>query len=153
MRETSIPVGTGRVLVVGADGVVRDDSWIEVFRAAGGAAALVQASGPEYPAALTAALDYPDAEDQDGDTLTVSSGELAIFSAAQDGTGPHSTPLLTARPGAVPAVHGRPPDEIIQGLLFSTAHTAYRLKVRWYTTIGEDNCFARWLLIPVRNGD
>ncbi|HEX6526135.1 MAG TPA: hypothetical protein VF070_39910 [Streptosporangiaceae bacterium] len=92
VQETSIPAGAGRALVVGADGVVRDDSWIEVFQAASGAVALVQASGPDYPGALAAALDYPDAEDDDGDTLKVSSGELAIFSAAQDGAGPYSTP-------------------------------------------------------------
>ena len=152
VQETSVPVGAGRGLVVGADGVVRDDSWIEVFQSASGAVALVQASGPDYPGALTAALDYPDAEDQDGDTLKVSSGGLAIFSAAEDGAGPYSTPLLTARPGPVPAVHGRPSDETDQGLLLSTPHTAYQLKVRWYTRIDEDSCFARWLLLPGKNG-
>lgn len=152
VQETSVPVGTGQGLVVGADGVVRDDSWIEVFQAAGGAVALVQGSGPDYPGALTAALDYPDAEDQDGETLEVGSGRLAIFSAAEDGAGPYSTPLLTARAGPVPAVHGRPSDGIDQGLLLSAAQSAYRLKVRWHTRIDEDSCFARWLLIPVKNG-
>jgi hypothetical protein len=153
VQETSVTVGTGRGLVVGADGVVRDDSWIEVFQAASGAVALVQASGPDYPGALTAALDYPDAEDQEGDTLKVGSGELAVFSAAEDGAGPYSMPLLTVRPGPVPAAHGRPSEGMDQGLLFSTAQTAYRLKVRWYTRIDEDSCFARWLLIPGKNGD
>lgn len=97
--------------------------------------ALVQASGPAYPGALTAAPEYPAAEDEDGDILKAGSGTLAIFSAAEDGTGPYSTPLLTARPGPMPAVH-----------------TTYRLKGRWYTRVDEDICFARWLLIPVGNG-
>jgi len=34
---------------------------------------------------LARALGYPDAEDDDGETLRVSSGQLAIFSAAADG--------------------------------------------------------------------
>ena len=37
-----------------------------------------------------------------------------------------------------------------QGLLFATAHTAYELKIRWYTELDADNGFARWLLIPVQ---
>jgi hypothetical protein len=32
-QGTSIPVGTGRAVLVGGDGVVRDDSWIEVAAA------------------------------------------------------------------------------------------------------------------------
>ena len=35
-QDTSITVGTGRAAVVGADGVVRDDSWMEVFEVASG---------------------------------------------------------------------------------------------------------------------
>jgi hypothetical protein len=114
----------------------------------------VQASGPDYSDALTRAVEYPDADDEDGGTLNVSSGELAIFSAAADGAGSYSMPLLTARPGTVPPVHGPPPwREADSGLLFSSARTAYGLKVRWYSELDEDNCFARWLLIPVRPGD
>jgi hypothetical protein len=149
-EDTSVPVGDGRAVIVGADGVVRDDSWIEVFEAASGLLAIVQASGPDYPDVLARALDYPDAEDDVGDTLHVSSGELAVFTAAADGSGPYSTPLLPARPGPVPPVHGPPMREEDPGLLFSTAHTAYELKVRWYTELDDDNCFARWLLIPAR---
>src|SRR5689334_4904804 len=91
-NETSVPVGSGRGVLVGADGVVRDDSWIEVFTSAKGTIAITQASGDDYPRALAAALDYPDDEDEPGDTLVVDSGELAIFSAAADGTGPYSMP-------------------------------------------------------------
>jgi hypothetical protein len=152
-RDTSIPVGAGRAVLVGVDGVVRDDSWIEVFEAASGLVAIVQACGPDYPDVLARALDYPEVDDEDGDTLKVSSGELAIFSAAVDGTGLHSVPLLTPQPGPVPPVHGPPSRDVDQGILFSTAHTAYQLKVRWYTELDEDNCFARWLLIPARTND
>jgi hypothetical protein len=149
-ENTSIPVGAGRAVLVGGDGVVRDDSWIEVFEAASGLVAIVQAAGPDYPGVLARALDHPDAEDEAGDTLHVRSGELAIFSAAADGSGPYSTSLLPAWPGPVPLVHGPPSRGKGQGLLFPTAHTAYELKVRWYTELDEDNCFARWLLIPAR---
>jgi hypothetical protein len=153
-QDASVTVGTGRAAVVGADGVVRDDSWMEVFEADSGRVAIVQAAGPDYPVVLARAMGYPDADDEDGGTLNVPGGELAIFSAAADGAGPYSMPLLTARPGTVPPVHGPPPSgEADPGLLFPSARTAYRLKVRWYTELDEHNCFARWLLIPVRPGD
>lgn len=149
-QDTSIPVGVGRAVVVGGDGVVRDDSWIEVFETASGVVAIVQAAGPDYPDVLARALGYPEAEDEDGDTLGVRSGELAIFSAAVDGAGPHSVPLLATQPGPVPPVHGPPSREVDPGLLISTSHTVFKLKVRWYTKLDEDNCFARWLLIPAQ---
>ncbi|WP_433174730.1 hypothetical protein [Actinoallomurus sp. CA-150999] len=152
-QDTSIPVGVGRAVIVGGDGVVRDDSWIEVFEATSGPVALVQAAGSDYPDVLARALSYPDAEDEDGDTLNVRSGELATFSAAVDGAGQHSMPLLAARSGPVPPVHGPPSREEDSGLLFSTEHSAYKLKIRWYTELGEDSCFARWLLIPVQAND
>ena len=101
-QDTSVPVGVGRAVLVGADGVVRDDSWIEVFATDTGLVAIVQASGPDYPDVLAKALGYPDTDDQDGDALKVGSGELAIFSAAIDGTGPYSGPFVNARPGPVP---------------------------------------------------
>jgi hypothetical protein len=153
LQDTSIPAGAGRAVLIGGDGVVRDDSWIEVFEAARGLVAIVQASGPDYPEVLARALDYADVDDEEGDMLKVSSGKFAIFSAADDGAGPHSVPLLTARPGTVPPVHGPPSPGIDPGLLLSTAHTAYKLKVRWYTRLDEDNCFARWLLIAVQTND
>jgi len=129
-QVTSIPVGTGRALLVGADGVVRDDSWMEVFQSQAGGVAIVQASGPDYREALARALAYQIADDQDGDELEISSGEIAIFSAADDGTGPYSGPWVRARPGPVPAVHGRPSREADPGLLISALHTGYKLKVR-----------------------
>jgi hypothetical protein len=148
---TSVPVGPGSAALVGGDGVVRDDSWIEVFQAAHGPIAIVQASGPDYPHALARALDHPSTDDEDGCALHVRSGTLALFSAAVDGAGPHSTPLLAARPGPVPPVHGPPSRGVDPGLLLSTTHTAYKLKVRWYTELDENNRFARWLLIPGRD--
>lgn len=117
-QVTSIPVGSGRAVLVGADRVVRDDSWIEVFTTDAGLVALVQASGPDYPDALAGALGYPVTGDQDGDALKAGSGELAIFSAATDGTGPASGPFASARPGPVPPVHGPPSREADLDLAF-----------------------------------
>jgi hypothetical protein len=97
---------------------------------------------------LAGALAYPVADDQDGDDLNVSSGKIAIFSAAADGAGPHSQPLIGAQPGPVPPEHGSPSREEDPGLLISAPLSRYKLKVRWYTRLDEHNCFARWLLIP-----
>ena len=47
LRDTGVPVGAGRAVVAGADGVVRDDSWVEVFEAADGVVAIVQAADPD----------------------------------------------------------------------------------------------------------
>ena len=145
--ETSIPVGAGRAVLVGGDGVVRDDSWMEVFTSADGVIAIVQASGPDYPQALADALAHSRTEDESGDPLVVDSGELAIFSAAVDGAGPYSMPLAPAAPGPAPATHGPASDETAPGLLLRTSSSTYRLVIRWYTPL-TDGCFARWLLIP-----
>lgn len=149
-QVTSVPVGTGRALLVGADAVVRDDSWMEVFESQAGIVAIVQAAGPDYREALARALAYQVTDDQDGDELEVLSGEIAIFSAADDGTGPYSGPWVKARAGPVPAVHGQPSREVDPGLLIPVRHTGYQLKVQWYTRLDEDTCFARWLLIPLQ---
>ncbi len=147
-EDTSIPVGAGWAVIVGADGVVRDDSWMEVFQAEDGSIAVVQASGPDYPCVLTEALRYPDTDDEDGAPLIVHSGEIALFSAACDGTGSHSQPLVPARPGPVPPVHGRPSHAADPGLVITTTYTTFAFKVRWYTQLDGESCFARWLLIP-----
>jgi len=39
------------------------------------------------------------------------------------------------------------------GFLISVRHTGYKLKVRWYTRLDEDNCFGRRLLIPAQASD
>jgi hypothetical protein len=56
-------------------------------------------------------------------------------------------------PGPMPPGHGPPSREVDPGLLISVRHTGYKLKVRWYTRLDEDNCFARWLLIPAQAND
>jgi hypothetical protein len=101
-EDTSVPVGAGRGILVGADGVVGDDSWMEVFTTKSGCIAVVQASGPDYPGILARALAYPVEDNQDDHPLTVHSGQLAIFGAAADGTERYSGPLdqCPARVGA-----------------------------------------------------
>jgi hypothetical protein len=153
-QGSSVPGGTGRALLVGADGFC-DDSWMEVFETETGLVAIVQASGPDYPEVLARALGYPVANDLDGDTLEAPSGEIAIFSAGLDDTGPDSGPFVSARPGPVPPVY-RPSaygDPQPPGLLMPAQHAEYKLKVRWYTRLDEDNCFARWLLTPIHAND
>ncbi|WP_449062846.1 hypothetical protein [Planomonospora algeriensis] len=75
-EDTNIQVGVGWAALVGADGVVRDDSWMEVFQAEDGGIAVVQASGPDYPHVLAEALRYPDTADEDGAPLIVHSVRL-----------------------------------------------------------------------------
>ena len=154
-QDTSVPVGTGRALLVGADGTVNDDSWMEVFETGTGLVAIVQASAPDYPEALARALGYPDADDQDGDTLKTPSGQIAIFSSALDGTGPHSGPWASARPGPVPPVYRASAygDPLTPSLLMPAPHAEYKLKVRWCTELDEEIYFARWLLIPTQPSD
>jgi hypothetical protein len=127
-EETGVTVGARRAVLIGADGVVRDDSWVEVFTGASGAIAVVQASGPDYPQALAQALAYPAAGDALGETLTVDSGELAIFSAACDGTGPYAAPFVPAQPGPVPHVHVPPSPDTDPGLLLTTGETVFQLR-------------------------
>lgn len=149
-QETGLTVGSGMAALVGGDGVVRDDSWIEVFRGASGALAFVQAAGPDYRKVLAAALEYPDDQDLEGVTIAVRSGELAVFTAVVDGDGEFASPFEQARPGPVPEEHGPPSRDDDPGLLIGTdAVTAFQLKVRWYTTFDDESCFARWLLLPV----
>ncbi|MFF0868583.1 hypothetical protein ACFYUV_42985 [Nonomuraea sp. NPDC003560] len=92
-ETAGIPVGAGRAVLAGTDGVVRDDSWLEVFEADDGAIAIVQASGP-------------------------------------------------------PSSHGRPSRDGDPDLLVTTTCTTFAFKVRWHTQLDDENCFARWLLIP-----
>ncbi|MGS2620076.1 hypothetical protein ACVCAH_37250 [Micromonospora sp. LZ34] len=46
-EATTISVLAGKAAPIDGDGVVRDDSWIEVFQSEAGALAFVQASGPD----------------------------------------------------------------------------------------------------------
>jgi hypothetical protein len=107
-EDTSVPVGAGRGLLVGADDLVDRYSWMEVFISKSGRIAVVQASGPDYPGILARALAYPVTDDLDGDPLTVDSGQLAIFSAAADGTGRYSGPPVPAlSPGRCQTIPAR----------------------------------------------
>ncbi len=152
-RETGLTVGSRMAALVGGDGVVGDDSWVEVFRGESGALAFVQAEGPDYRRVLAAALEYPDDQDLEGVMIEVRSGELAVFTAAADGDGEFASPFGQVRPGPVPAKHDSPPRGVDPGLLIGTdGVTVYRLKVRWYTTLDDESCFARWLLMPVPAG-
>jgi len=108
LQDTSVPVGTGQALLVGADGVVRDDSWMEVFESEAGLVAIVQASGPDYPDALARALGYPAADDQDGDAIAVSSGELASSAPQATVPGPTPMPWSPPAPGQCPPFTARP---------------------------------------------
>jgi hypothetical protein len=49
-HETSVQVGPGRAVLISGDGLVRDDSRIEVFTSTTGVIARLQASGPDYAA-------------------------------------------------------------------------------------------------------
>lgn len=84
-EETSILLSDQAAAVVGGDGVVRDDSWMEVFESADGAIAIVQAAGDDYPQAVAAALRFAETASESDTVISVSSGQLAIFSAACDG--------------------------------------------------------------------
>ncbi|MGC4821832.1 hypothetical protein [Micromonospora sp. DT63] len=150
-EETSIAVAGSTALLVGADGVVRDDSWMEVFESAEGTLAIVQASGTDYRRTLESALNYPSAIGDVGDALNIPSGDLAIFSAALDGTGEHAMALSPRQPGPPPAEHGPPSREPNKGLLLRADSNGYTLRVRWYTEIDDQSCFARWLLLPAHH--
>jgi hypothetical protein len=146
--RTSIAIGDGTAALVGADGVVRDDSWMEVFESTDCTLAIVQAAGSDYRRTLSAALRYPTTADDAGTVICIPSGELAIFSAALDGTGEHAMNLLAPQPGPVPAQHGPPSREPGTGLRLPARSDRYELKVRWYTELDDSSCFARWLLMP-----
>src|SRR5689334_12171310 len=77
-QHTSVAVGAGRAVLVGADGVVGDDSWMEVFEAEDGALAVVQAAGLDYRQVVASALAYPDTDDDEGDLLVVDSRTGAV---------------------------------------------------------------------------
>ncbi|MGX7671085.1 hypothetical protein [Plantactinospora sp. DSM 117369] len=124
---------------------------MEVFESAEGTLAIVQASGPDYRGTLESALHHPSTTDDVGDALSIPSGDIAIFSAALDGTGEHAMPLSPPQPGPPPAEHGPPSREPDTGLLLPTRSNGYSLKVRWYTKIDDQSCFARWLLLPTHD--
>ncbi|GAA1637136.1 hypothetical protein ACFQY4_18995 [Catellatospora bangladeshensis] len=146
-EPVSIPVGSATAALLG-DGVVRDDSWMEVFTAANGHIAIIQAGGPDYRTSVAAALSYPLGADDLAADIEVPSGHIALFSSACDGVGEGSMELYGPRPGQVPTEHGWAPRELATGLLLPASSPLYRVRSRSYTELDEGGCFARWLLIP-----
>lgn len=146
-QVTSIPVGTGRAVLVG-DGAVRDDGWTEIFQTPAGAVAMVQADGPGYQDVLARALKYPDEEDGNDDDLTVRSHRLAIFNAASDGGGPYAVPLADARPGVAPHLHGPYSSKAESGLAVPAPCPSCTLRICRHTRLGDGSRFARWMLLP-----
>jgi hypothetical protein len=144
----SVPVGPGRAALVGTDGVVGDEGWLEVFTSEHGGLAVVQVSGADYGSLLATALGFPTDEDTPGDVIEVDSGDLALFSAAVDGTGPDGAELVPASQGPPPVTNPPTSRNVEPGLLLAVDKGEYTLRVRWYTELGDDGCFARWLLLP-----
>jgi hypothetical protein len=150
---TSIPVGGGRAAVVLTDAEVRDDGWLEVFRADDGAVAVLQVSAEDYPAAVSAALEHPEDAGEPGDHIAVPSGRFAFVSAALDGAGLQAAPLRPESPRPAPGSGAYDERQADAGgpLLRATAH-GFRLWVTWRTALDGDALFARWLFVPA-SGD
>lgn len=148
---TSVPVGDGAAGLLLTDPAIGDEGWLEVFHADDDAVAVVQASADDYPAVLSAALDYPESDDQAGDVIDVPSGRLAFVSAALDGEGPQGAPLSPEDPGPLPTSAAyRPAVDDAGGPVVSVPPGPFRLSVRWSTEFYEDALFARWILTPAR---
>jgi hypothetical protein len=150
--ETHIMLGDEAAAVVGADGIVGDDSWMEVFSSTDGTIAVVQASGDDYRQTLDAALRYPGASGDPDPLIKIPSRELAIFSAACDGAGEYAMKLVPAEAGQAPAEHGPPSPDNDTGLLVRVPSTTYRVRALPYTELAGSGCFARWLLVPEPSG-
>ena len=146
--EIGIALGDQTAAIVGSDGVVGDDSWMEVFESIDGTIAVVQANGDDYRQTLAAGLRHAEDPAEPVTMIDVPSGELAIFSAACDGAGDRSMKLLPPRPGHAPAERGAPSSEVDTGLVLKARSTRYRVSVRSYTELDDSSCFARWLLAP-----
>ena len=148
---TSIAVDTGTAALISTDGTVYDEGWLQVYRADGPRIAVVQAAGRDYAKALATALAYPAAEDEPGDTVSITSSTLVILDACIDGDGEHSAPILPEAPGPSPTHWSRYGTEFAEtgGLRLTVPPSTYRLSVRWLTEVPDtDVCFARWILQP-----
>jgi hypothetical protein len=142
---TTTDVGWGTAAIVATDGTVCDEGWLEVFKY-GRSIAVVQAMGAPYRRALGKALEYPVDDDHVGDVISVPSGDVFLFSSALSGDGEWPEGV----PGVVPAEYepahsGFDPPT---GLHFPLPRGDYRLYVRWMTELGDETCFARWVLSP-----
>jgi hypothetical protein len=152
---TSVTVGPGTAALISTDGTVYDEGWLQVYRADGPRIAVVQAAGRDYAQALTTALEYPDNEDEPGDTVGITSGTLVLLDACIDGAGEYSAPIQSEAPGPSPTHWPRYDNELADtgGLRLNAPTDTYRLSVRWLTEVpGTDVCFARWILQPEKLG-
>lgn len=138
-------------LIDGRAGAPDMPVWLHLarIRADGPQIAVVQAAGPDYAAALSAALAYPDDQDEPGDSITISSGTLILLDACIDGEGEYSAPLLPENPGPTPTHRPRFDTRLAEtgGLRLTVPPSTYCLSVRWLTEVpGTDVYFARWIL-------
>jgi hypothetical protein len=148
-----VPVGDGMAAIISGDRTVNDEGWIEVFGNDQDHLAFLHASGHPYDRVLHAGLAYPTGQDTDGGAVPLPSGELVVFSAAVDGAGSFSAPLVRAAPGPTPLAYrpvssSTPAVEATAGLAVSLRPGVYQLRVRWRTDLPDDAAFARWLLVP-----
>jgi hypothetical protein len=144
---TAVPLGDGSAGLVLTDPEVGDEGWLEVFRAADGAVAIVQATGRDYAAVLAAALTHPADADDRGEPVEVPSGRLALISAALDGTGPDGASLSVEAPAPLPTsidYDARTDDE--GAPLLEVGPRTYQFSVCWMVEVDREGAFARWLL-------
>jgi len=147
--ESAVTFEAGRAGVVGTDGVVGDEGWLEVFRTAPNQIVVVQASGRwPYRDLLVACLAHPaDDDDRDGGVFEVTSGYLVILNAAMDGTGQYSGELRPAVAGEIPGdVADRSGAADLAGLIIEAEPGSYHVITRWFTALDDENSFARWTL-------
>jgi hypothetical protein len=143
---SAFEVGAGVGVLIG-DGVVRDDSWIEVFAAPEGGFAAVQAGGVDYAATLRAGLAVP-GDDETGPPLLIPCSTVVVMSSAGDGGGDYAQPLAVARPDPDPRNHSWPAATAQNGLSLDLPRGAYAVSGTWYTELG-DSCYARWRFLPI----
>lgn len=152
-RVTTLPVGDGTAGIVAADGSINDEGWLEVFQRGPDHVAVVQGCGSPYRDVMVRALSYPtttradDAHIEIGDELVL--WDSALDGAEDAGTGLHHAGARRLPPGPQPLHAGSPLPPA--GLRIPVRSGTYRLEVHWRTELGDNACFARWLL-KRRNG-
>ena len=146
--ETTVRVAGSTAVIVGVDGVVGDEGWLEVFTSGTGQVAIVQAAGAmPYDELLRACLAHPDdADDLEGGVFEADTGHLVLLNAALDGTGEYSGEIVPAKPGPIPTDPAVSADADPAGLILDVDPGTFALTARWYTALDEDNRFARWTI-------
>ncbi|MEV4624353.1 hypothetical protein AB0J74_37310 [Asanoa sp. NPDC049573] len=150
-QVTTLPVGGGVAGIVAVDGSVTDEGWLEVFQRGPDRIAVVQGSGRPYRDVMVGALSHSITPSQADDAvIEIGSGELALWDSALDGAEDSDTGLHRAVAGKLPSDHrplhaGSPLPPA--GLCIPVRPGSYQLMVCWRTELGDDACFARWLLM------